>query len=570
MNISKIHYNDTGYFPQIFIDYINGNEKLTPFYNYKPNINSFKDQIKSKKFPAENRQLLFEVLNEQYAAISKPPIVTKNLKALLNPNTFTVTTGHQLNICCGPLYFIYKLVTVINVTRILNEVYSNYHFVPIYWMVSEDHDFEEINHFHLFGKTYKWDTDQKGAVGRFKTNSLGKLINQIPQKLPLFEKAYKDEVTLSAATRYFINELFGEYGLIIIDGDDKRLKAQLKDIIIDELQNNRVQKLVNETSNMLNDAGYKPQVNPREINFFYLQDNLRERIVSVAQPRYASLQGRYSGRSKNDHKAHSAPSNSGAKKGLSVENAMRYAPCAMLKVLNTNISFTKDQISQLLSRNPEKFSPNVVTRPLYQELILPNLAYVGGPAEIAYWLQLKSTFEHYKVPLPILIPRNSALWINKHFTKKINKLNIRVKDLFLDVSVLKGQYIAKNSNTNDALADDPTKLSEEKENIIAVFEDIKAKAKNVDSSLEGFVGAEMQKMLKITENIAKKIKKAEENKHRTQLDQLENLKNKLFPGNVLQERKDNFLNFYINNPDFLKTLVRHFDPFDFRFMIITE
>jgi len=212
MNISKIHYNDTGYFPQIFSDYINGNEKLTPFYNYKPNINSFKDQIKSKKFPAENRQLLFEVLNEQYAAISKPPIVTKNLKALLNPNTFTVTTGHQLNICCGPLYFIYKLVTVINVTRILNEVYSNYHFVPIYWMVSEDHDFEEINHFHLFGKTYKWDTDQKGAVGRFKTNSLGKLINQIPQKLPLFEKAYKDEVTLSAATRYFINELFGEYG----------------------------------------------------------------------------------------------------------------------------------------------------------------------------------------------------------------------------------------------------------------------------------------------------------------------------------------------------------------------
>ncbi|MBW8051708.1 MAG: bacillithiol biosynthesis cysteine-adding enzyme BshC [Cytophagales bacterium] len=536
MHITKIDYKDTGYFPQIFIDYIKGNKKLAPFYDNKPNINGFKDQIKVKNFPAENRQLLFEVLNEQYATISKPQIVTKNLKALLNPNTFTVTTGHQLNICCGPLYFIYKLITVINITQILNEVYPDHHFVPIYWMASEDHDFEEINHFHLFGETYRWTSDQKGATGRFKTNSLSKVINQIPEKLPLFESAYKDEVTLSAATRYFVNELFGEYGLIIIDGDDKRLKSQLKDVIIDELQNNSTEKLIIETSNKLSSAGYKHQVNPREINFFYLDDNLRERIVSVAQ---------HSSRNKDDY-----------------------------KVLNTNISFTKDQILQLLNDSPEKFSPNVVTRPLYQELILPNLAYVGGPAEIAYWLQLKSTFKYHHIPFPILIPRNSALWINKHFTKKINKLNIRVKDLFLDISAIKDQFMANNSTSGlhpdkavGTGAGDELKPSREQERIIAVLEDMKAKAKNVDSSLEGFVGAEMQKILKITENIEKKIKKAEENKYQTQLNQIENIKSKLYPEGVLQERKDNFLNFYINNPDFLKILARHFDPFDFRFMI---
>lgn len=530
MNITKIEFSDTGYFQQIFIDYIHGNKKLAPFYNNKPNINSFKDQIKIKNFPAQNRQLLFEVLFEQYATISKPQFVTKNLKALLKPNTFTVTTGHQLNICCGPLYFIYKLITVINITQVLNDKYPHYHFVPIFWMASEDHDFEEINHFHLFGKTYHWTSDQKGATGRFKTSSLSKVIDQIPEKLPLFENAYKDHKTLSAATRYFINELFGEYGLIIIDADDRRFKSKLKDIIIDDLQNSSTEKLVIETSNLLNSAGYKHQVNPRKINFFYLDDNLRERIVPVTQ---------HSSRNKDDY-----------------------------KVLNTNISFTKDQILQLLNDSPEKFSPNVITRPLYQELLLPNLAYVGGPAEIAYWLQLKSVFKHYNIPYPIIFPRNSALWINKRYTNKINKLNIRVKDMFLDISALKGQFIANNSNSdNTKVTDDPLKLSREKEMIIAVFEDIKTKVRNIDNSLEGMVGAEKQKTLKIVNNIEKKIKKAEENKYQTQIDQIENIKSKLFPEGLLQERKDNFLNFYINDPEFLKVLIDHFDPFDLRFTI---
>ncbi|MTI30414.1 bacillithiol biosynthesis cysteine-adding enzyme BshC, partial [Xanthovirga aplysinae] len=396
MKKELLSLGETGKFSPIFLDYLQQESKLDAFYERFPELDQFEAQIKNKNFSKAKRDTLCKVLKEQYADVPHYEQLTKNLELLQKENTYTITTGHQLNIFTGPLYYIYKIVTIINTCKVLKEKYPTYHFVPVYWMASEDHDFEEISTFNLFGKKFSWSTDQRGAVGRFSPNSIQSLLEELPEIPELFRKAYLENDTLADAVRFYVNELFGNEGLIILDADHRDLKSEFKDVIREDICSNTPQTLVEASSIGLSDKGYKSQVFPREINFFYLKNNIRERIVKE-------------------------------------ENGFT--------VLNTSLSFSKDEILELLEKEPECFSPNVVMRPLYQETILPNLAYVGGPAEVAYWLQLKTTFTHFKRAFPMLMPRNFALVINKTIFKKINKLDLPTKDLFLEIDKWKQKFI---------------------------------------------------------------------------------------------------------------------------------
>ncbi len=518
MRIEKSKLKDANSFSAIFLDYINQKESLREFYEQFPLVENFENQIKTRNFPAANRIVLAEVLEKQYADVEKSDAVIKNISSLKEEKTFTITTGHQLNIFSGPLYFIYKIVTVINTCKELKKAYPNYNFVPVYWMASEDHDFEEINHFYLFSKKYTWETEQRGAVGRFSPAAIKETMEVLPEKIALFEKAYSAHESLADATRYFVNELFGAEGLVTVEADDAKLKSLFREVVKDDLLKNTAKKLVEESSKELVNQGYKAQVNPREINFFYLDNQLRERIV---------LEGN------------------------------------SYHVNNTALKFSEAALLELLEKSPEKFSPNVIMRPLYQEVILPNLAYVGGPGEIAYWLQLKDMFVHYAIPFPILMPRNFAMVINKATAKKINKLNINTYDLFSPFLDMKTKFLHDN-------ADSELNLSDELKEIAQVFEAIKSKAGAVDKGMEGFVGAESSKVFKSIKNIEKRLKKSEESKQEVAIKSLEGIKDKLFPGGSPQERHDNFMNFYLNNPDFINELLEKFEPFDFNYNILID
>jgi bacillithiol biosynthesis cysteine-adding enzyme BshC len=340
----------------------------------------------------------------------------------------------------------------------------------------------------------------------------------MPEQVAMFEKAYREQENLAQAVRYYVNELFGETGLIVLDADDAGLKAAFRSVIADDLKAHNAKKLTDQCSEQLDALGYKSQVYPRDINFFYLDEQLRERIEKEGDA---------------------------------------------YRVLNTEKRFSEEEIMQEVETNPQKFSPNVILRPLYQEMILPNLGYVGGPSELAYWLQLKPVFDHYQVSFPILLPRNFGLVINKTNARKLEKLPITVKDLFLDTQTLIRKFVEDNAETSISLSDEEKALS-------SVFEKVKAKAAQVDKSLEGFIGKEENNALKSLQNIEKRLKKSEERNQETAVKQLENLKDKLFPGGTLQERKENFLNFYINNPSFVDELLEYFDPLDFRFNILNE
>lgn len=517
MRSEKILLHETHQFSPLFLDYLAGKEPLKSLYNRPPVPESFEDQIKDKSFSAEQRSTLVKVLSEQYQGLEELLPVKENIQSLKKENTFTVTTGHQLNIFTGPLYFIYKIVTVLKTCRELKERYPAFNFIPVYWMASEDHDFEEISHFNLFGKQYKWETDQKGPVGEFEVNGLQNILSELPEPIEVFERAYTQNSTLTGAVRQYVHELFGQWGVVSLDASHPLLKASFKDIIKADLLQNKANQLVEQSSERLQGAGYKAQIFPREINFFYMKPGLRERIVKEG----------------NEY-----------------------------QVMNSSLRFTREELVQELDNHPEHFSPNVVMRPLYQEWILPNLAYVGGPAEVAYWLQLKSLFDHFQVLFPVLLPRNFALVISKSNQNKLEKTGLQAKQLFQDPHELKQQLL-------EQYAEHEISLSEENKQLSQLFEKIQEKAAAVDKSLSGFVGAEAAKNIKSLENIEKRIKKSEEKRHETSLKQVDSLKEKLFPANSLQERKDNFLNFYINDRAFIPKLVEQFDPFDFRFHIMS-
>jgi bacillithiol biosynthesis cysteine-adding enzyme BshC len=519
MRHRSIPFRETRSFSNFFLDYIEQNPSLKDFYHRFPKVENFKAQIeeKIKSFPKENRQVLLDTLNRQYQNIEASDSVKSNLGLLASDKTFTVTTGHQLNIFTGPLYFIYKIVTVINSCKKLRERYPEYNFVPVYWMASEDHDYEEIKSFRLNGKKYTWETDQKGAVGRFHLKDFVNILADIPGEIGVFKKAYLKHKTLSEAVRFYVNELFKTEGLIVIDADDRALKNLFRGVMTEDIFKSTPANLVNEATKKLEAIGYHTQVHARDINFFYLDNQLRGRIEKQGEE---------------------------------------------FVVLESDLRFSKKDIQHQIESEPEKFSPNVVLRPLYQEMILPNLAYVGGPAEIVYWLQLKGVFDNFQIPLPILMPRNFSMVIDAPTERKIEKTGLEIKDFFEDKNYIFNHWVVKNTHHD-------LSIGQEIHTIQELFKKIQKRASAIDRTLGPYVEANSKKVGDRLEHIEKKIFKAEKRLHADKLGQIEAIKDILFPGGSLQERTDNFLNFFQQDPDFIKKITTCFNPFDFQFNVLS-
>lgn len=523
-----ITYQESGYFINLILDYLDEKPALRSFYNHFPTLENFEKQLLEKKINYNgkaNREILVSVLQKQYAEIETSVLTQQHIKSLSLSNTFTITTGHQLNLFTGPLYFLYKIISTINLTKELKAKYPAFNFVPVYWMATEDHDFEEINYFNFKGKKIRWNNDSSGPVGRLSTDGLDKLFKTFESELglgknaeeikKLFQEAYLKHKNLADATRYLANSLFGEYGLVILDADNADFKQEFIPYIKEELLHQRANKCVIETTEKL--KNYNIQVNPRAINLFYIENDLRERILFED---------------------------------------------GIYKVNNTQITFTESEILNLVENSPEKFSPNVIMRPLYQEVILPNLCYIGGGGEIAYWLELKSYFDASNITFPILLVRNSALLVNKKQAAKTHKLELTWSDLFSKKQDLESKQVKK-------LSEFPIDFSIQKAILKKQFDDLHQIANQTDTSFLGAVKAQEKKQMKGLENLEKRLLKAQKRKYQKTLQRITDLQNELFPNESLQERTTNFSEFYLESGiDFLGTLFERLKPLEQNFEII--
>lgn len=499
---SRLSYESTGYFSKIVTDYLVQADTVRPFFVHTPDIQGIKEAIAARQSFQTPRTVLVKALDEQYAQITTSALVQQQIQSLLSEKTFTVVTAHQPNIFTGPLYFIYKILHAIQLADVLKKEMPDLHFVPVYYMGSEDADLDELGHIHIDGQPLTWKTNQTGAVGRMKADKkLLELLAAIEGQtgvLPygkeltaIFRKAYVEGRSIQEATLYLVNELFGRFGLVVLIPDQAKLKQCFASVIEKELLEGFSHTIVSKTIREL-EKNYKVQAGGREINLFYLIDNQRERIEKDVD-------------------------------GFSVPAL--------------GLHFTPKQIREELQQHPERFSPNVILRGAFQETILPNIAFIGGGGELAYWLELKEVFAAIDVPYPVLVLRNSFLILTAEQEKRMEQLALDTTRIFQKSDLLLNVLV--NERTSKQLT-----IKNELHRLEALYREIEQIAANVDQTLAPHVRAlEVQAIKKIQE-LEKKMLRAEKRKFETEERQLNQFKQQLFPNNSLQERIDNLSGWY--------------------------
>lgn len=525
----QLPYQQTGVFSKIIIDYLNEAPGLQPFYSFRPTLDGVRQAIQQKKSQTIDRSLLAEVLQNQYASMDRSEKVNTNIEALRLENTFTICTAHQPNLFTGPLYFIYKILHAIKLADYLKQQFTEFNFVPVYYMGSEDADLAELNHFNVDGKKYEWQTVQTGAVGRMKVDDqLIRMINELDGQLSgyphgeeilnMIRKAFPKGETIQQATFHLVHQLFSDFGLVVLIPDSARLKHCMLPVFKDDLFVQVPSSLVSDSSKKLSEE-YNAQAHPRDINLFYLKDDIRERIIKTGDK---------------------------------------------FQVQNTNFLFSAEEMEEELHEHPERFSPNVILRGLFQETVLPNLVFIGGGGELAYWLQLKALFEHYKVPFPILVLRNSFLMIEKKWMRKIEKLSFSLQEIFQTEDVLLNTLVHRTTTQKLSLNGSFSKAEE-------VYDEIMKQAALVDATLETHVAAIKARSLKLLMELEKKMLRAEKKKFAAEERQIKAFRNQLFPKNGLQERYDNITYWYaVYGKDLISELYAYTLGLDQQFTIMTE
>lgn len=525
--ISKTPLPEIPGFSKLIGDYLKGEKNIRHLFKYEYRLDSFKEIIIDKAKDPTNRELLVKVLKKQYADIELSPATDANIAALLSSATFTLTAAHQPCVLLGPVFNIYKIASAINLAQELNSRQPENHFVPVFWMGSEDHDFEELSSTYVLGNKIEWPAHEgeAGAYGRRSLDGFEVVLNEAQafaggQALPLLEKlkeALSRFRTFGAYTRYLLHELFGEHGLVVIDQDDAELKQQFKSIIADELQFSTAAPCIGQSVDWL-EKNYSVQASPREINLFYLSSNSRERIIRAEED---------------------------------------------FAVNNTGLRFSRAQMLEMADKQPELFSPNVILRPLYQEMTLPNLAFIGGAGELSYWMELKDLFDHYRINFPMLVMRASMTVINSSAEKKMAKFGLSAAGLLGKPEHLVNRFI-KSTLSGEA------QLEKEKLSIAELFDAVAQKAENIDPTLKASVLGEKQKQLHALEALEAKFLKAEKRRQEETVSQLKALSNTFQPFQNWQERVENFLAFYSKDPNFIKNAVELAAPFEGAMLVINQ
>jgi bacillithiol biosynthesis cysteine-adding enzyme BshC len=521
MQIDRIPFSEVPQFSQRDVAYSTGKEDLRPFYHYPVTIEAFGEVMADKAKDPIDRQLLVRELLDQYAELPNSEQAQAQVQSLANGNTFTVITAHQPALFTGPLYFIYKICSAINLARKLNEAYPENHVVPVFITGGEDHDFAEINHARIFGKKLVWENEAGGPVGAMSTDTLKTVLGELKDILgdretateiyAKIEAAYTSSSTYGKASVALVHALFGDTELVVIDMARPAFKRAFLPYMEREIFEQVSQPLIETAQSELEALGYSGQAHAREINLFYLTPNRRDRIVLE--------NGTYS-------------------------------------VLDTDITFSEAALRKELQEHPERFSPNVVMRPLFQELIFPNLAYIGGGGELAYWLERKTQFAAFGLNYPMLIRRNSVLWIDRGSQKKLDKLSLDYRELFREADLIIRDYVEEQSDNELSLAEELSQL----ENI---FQTIAQKARDIDPTLEKAVLGEHARQAKAIENLEGRLRRTEKQRFDTAMNQIRGLRDKLFPDNSLQERKDNFLNIYLQEGhEMIGQLIDVLDPLE--------
>ena len=511
-----INYSELPGFQNLFLDYINEYENVEKFYpkNFRESEDFFKTFSELGNYDRPHRKEISKIIRNQYSNFNISKQTESNIVSLASPNTFAVVTGQQVSLFGGPMYTIFKTISTIKLANLFNEKYSDYNFVPIFWMEADDHDFDEVSSANILDKNNSFITlnyfdglDEelnRGAVGNVVFNSnINNTLADLDEALrdnefkndilSFLKDCYKEGTTFKEAFKKLLFHLFDENGLIIFDPQDSSVKNLLLPVFEKEINNFDLHTTTNILKSAELEEVYHAQIKVKPINLFYTDETGRHLIEPV-------------------------------------EDGFR------LKGKRKRMD--KDELMNLLYFDPSTFSPNVMLRPVCQDFLLPTVVYVGGPSEISYFAQVIPNYDFFNVVTPILFPRASATIVESRQLAIINKFKLSLSDFTYDENTLIEKVIKQISEFD---FDEIFTNSEAEINNVLLT--LKKHLLTVDESLLQPIEKSILRIEQTLETLKEKSKSAEERKHQIVISQLQKVRNVLFPNNTLQEREINFIYF---------------------------
>jgi len=511
-----LNYKEIPGYPKLFLDYIYDYEKVSHLYKkYFRNKDEYLSHFKKVVDNYSKRNFdLHEIVYKQYSEYSPSENTQNNIEKLKSEKTLTIVTGQQLGILGGPLYTIYKTLTAIKLCEVLSERYNDFNFIPVFWLEGDDHDFNEVNSIGLLDLQNEFKTIQYGenisndddriSVGKLKFDEdINDFFYEIKSSIRATEftddllnnlkEFYKPNNSFKESFKNLIFSLFDKYGLIIFDPQENSSKEILKPIFKKEINDFRTntEKVIKVSADL--EENYHAQIKVKPVNLFYSDEEGRYLIE---------------------------PTDDG------------------FRLKGKRTKFTKEELLSTIDASPEKFSPNVLLRPICQDYIFPTAFYVGGPNEIAYFAQLLPMYKLFNLEEPLLYPRKSVTLIEKNIMKTIDKFKLDIKDIFIEKNELEEKIIAllSGDNTDEIFK----KVKDEFE---ITFDKLKAKLFEVDKTLRDTSSKTQDKILKYVDELKNKTDNAVRRKNETSVNQVNKLSTALYPNSNLQEREINFIYF---------------------------
>lgn len=491
---------------------------------HPPTKGAFDGLLREKISSYTHRGRLASILEQQYHGLDLPDALAKNIHDLAHGHAVSITTAHQPLLFGGTLYFLYKALSAIRLAREAESWLPDQRVVPVFVLGSEDHDYEEVRHIRLLGKTMSWESDAKGGpVGRMDAGNIPELIEQLKeiftplpfgnQVLHLLEESYKPGASYGQSTFRFLHHLLGRLGLVVIDLDHPLAKQACIQIFEQELTQGFAKPIIEQTIHRLEKVGFAQQAHVRDINLFYLDGHRRERIESDSPENYRTVDQQY--------------------------------------------AWTRTEILLELQEHPERFSPNVNLRPVLQETMLPNLAFVGGAGELAYWVQLTDLFQSLHLPFPILVRRHSGLLVDEWTQQKLTKLGLPLQAFFQPQEALLQQFVHEMANV-------PGDLDAEREALRELMKQVKAKCAAIEPTLERSAESAEVQMDKLLQALEGKMTRGLKQIHEREVNQIRGIYDRLMPEGQLQERNESFLSWMARyGYGWIDDLLEAFTPLDF-------
>ncbi len=527
---------------KLFQDYLYNFDNVKRFYNY-----NFRDEDSYtsvfnnvvKKNPDITAKVN-EILKKQYQKVSPSDKTNNNIAKLSKKNTVAIFTGQQLGLVGGPLYTIYKIFTAIKLSEYLSEKFTGFNFVPVFWLAGDDHDFEEVTNLKFIDKNnelkkiYYYDFNNKeankGSIGNLKFgNSINDFKTEIKNSIretefskkffKLLDKILVEGKTFKDSFFDLIFKIFDDAGLIIFNPQDSEIKELLKPIFLKELNDFNIHSSEVLLTSADLDENYHAQVKVKPINLFYSNETGRHLIEPV-----------------NDE----------------------------FRLKGKRKHITKEEMFELLEKFPERFSPNVLLRPVCQDYLFPTGFYIAGPGEISYFAQVMPLYKNYNVSQPIIYPRASATIVESNIAKILMKFNLSVKDFFAGEKTLKENVLnTLSSNNVETIFYTATKSIEE--SLTKLTEQLSF----IDNTIGEVSNKNKEKILNQLKVLQTKALKGEENKYSAAMRQLKKAQNILYPNNNLQERELSIVNF-INKygTDFFDWLFNELEINEFEHQIL--